>query len=142
MAIKKNILKKGQISTEYIIVVSFIMFLIISTLGIAFFYADNISDRIKMDQVENYARKVISSSERIYYAGEPSKTTLNAFLPSGVKSIEVIDNSLIFDISTSTGANKISFTANVILDGNLSITEGTKRISLTAESNKVKISEF
>lgn len=134
--------KKAQVSTEYIIVVGFIIFLIISTLGVAFFYANKITDKIKMDQIENYANKLISSSERVLYAGKPSRTVVNAYLPAGVNGLDIIENSLVFNVSTSTGMTRIAFTSNVVIEGSLSKSEGVKRISIVAEEDKAVLNEI
>lgn len=134
--------KKAQVSTEYIIVVGFIIFLIISTLGVAFFYANKITDKIKMDQIENYANKLISSSERVLYAGKPSRTVVNAYLPAGVNGLDIIENSLVFNVSTSTGMTRIAFTSNVVIEGGLSKSEGVKRISIVAEEDKAVLNEI
>jgi len=136
-------IKRGQISVEYLIVVGFVVFLVISILGIATFYASGIRDEIKISQLSNFANKLTSNSESVFYAGEPSKVTINAFLPGGIKSISIIENSLVFEIETSSGLNKISFSSNVPLDSSstLSINEGLKRIEILAGEDVVSFNE-
>lgn len=123
--------KRGQISTEYLIVVGFVMFLVTSILGVALFYTSNIQDRLKISQLESFADKVISNAEVIYFAGSPSRATITAHLPQGVHSITFQDNEyLVFDIATSSGENTISYKSNVPISGSLQPGEGLKRITL------------
>jgi uncharacterized protein (UPF0333 family) len=137
--------KRGQISAEYLIVVGFVVFLVITIMGVAFFYTSTMQDRIKMSQLEGFARKVISNSETVYFAGDPSKATINAYLPSGVHKMSVQeDNYLFFEISTSSGVNEISFKSSVPLELQENWDnpgEGLKKLILTiGGNNKVLIS--
>ena len=133
--------RKGQISTEYLVIVSFITLLIIGILAISLFYSSEINDRIRINQLQNFANKLISSAERIYYSGEPSKSTVSAYLPAGVTSAEIIENQLVFSIVTSSGVTRIAFTTNVPIQGSLSSSEGVKVITLSAQTDAVVLSE-
>jgi uncharacterized protein (UPF0333 family) len=135
------VIKRGQISTEYLIVVGFVVFVLIGILGVAVFYSGGISDKIKVDQVRNFAVKVISSSEQVYYSGEPSKVVINAYLPSGVTGLDIIENSLVFNISTNSGDTRIAFGSDVDISGSLSYSGGVKRISVSSTSSGVVLSE-
>ena len=132
--------KKGQISVEYMIVVGFVSFLVVSVLGVGFFYSSTIRDRIKFNQIDGYANKLTSGAESVFYAGEPSKSTLDAYLPAGVTAIEVNGKDIIFNISTSSGLTRIAYSSNVNLQGNLSNKEGIHKIVITAQDDGVFLS--
>lgn len=132
---------RGQISLEYLVVVGFVTVLIISTLGAGYFYSSGIRDRIKFNQLSSFSNKVLSSAEAVYYAGEPSKVTLTAYMPPGIQKVEIIDQNLVFTVSTGNGVAKISFTSNVPLLGTLTPTEGVQRIQLIAQPGGVQIVE-
>lgn len=133
--------KSAQISVEYLIIVGFITFVLIGIIGIAFFYSGSIRDSIKMNQVSSLASKIISSSERVFYAGEPSKTVVSGYLPEGVDEIQIIENSLIFTVETGSGISKISFSSNVPILGTLESSKGLKKIKIEAKENHVEISK-
>lgn len=135
----KMITKRGQISTEYLIVISFVVFLVLTTLGIAFFYSAEIRDAIKFNQIESFSQKIISLSESIYYSGEPSKTVATAYLPEGVNSIDISGKSITFTVSSSSGLNVLTFASNVELTGNISSSAGTKQIQIDAHPDYVSI---
>lgn len=132
--------KRGQISSEYLILISFILFLVLSTLGIAMFYSTQIKDSIKFSQVESFAKKIVSQSERVFYAGEPARTTLTAYLPDGVTAIDINGYELILYVSSAGGQSVISYGSNVNLTGDISVNSGVKRIAINATSTNVVIS--
>ena len=136
------IFKRGQISTEYLIVVGFVTFLVLGILGVAFFYTSVTNDQIKVSQVSNFANKIISSAESVFYAGEPSKLTLTGYLPIGITSFQILPGEIVVSITTSSGLTTMSFTSNVPLSGNISHIDGVKRIEVLAQQNEVLISEY
>jgi hypothetical protein len=81
--------KRGQISFEYLMIMGFITFVLMVLLGVALYYSSEISDRLKVIQIQNYAKKIVASAETVFYAGSPSKVTFMCDLPDGVKSITV-----------------------------------------------------
>lgn len=133
--------KRGQISIEYLVVVGFVVFLVISILGFAFFYSSNIRDRIRVNQATGFANKLISASESVYYSGEPSKITIRTYLPSGVKNIDVLDDSLIIGIITNSGLTTMAFSSNVPINGSISVAEGVKNIEVVAKEDGVEFSD-
>jgi hypothetical protein len=134
-------MKKAQIGIEYIILISFLAFALIVILGIALFYSGNIKDRMKMNQISSFSGKIISNSEEVFYAGSPSKSTISAYLPEGVKEIKIYDKNIFFSIQTNSGINNISFSSKVNLSGTLSASMGVKNIQILAEQDKVIISQ-
>ncbi len=132
---------RGQASIEYLIMIGFVIFLIISILGISLFYSSLISDTVKTNHIRNFANKIISSSERVFYAGEPSLTTIIAYLPAGVEGLGIGGKEILLNFSTSTGITRISFSSNVPLSGMITKSEGVKRIKIEATSTNVVISE-
>lgn len=132
---------RGQISIEYLIVIGFVTFLIISLLGVAFYYVGGIRDKIKENQLDGFAQKIVSGAEIVYYAGEPSKLTIKAYLPSGVTDIQVLPREIVFSTTSNSGTNIISFKSNVNLTGAISYGEGVKRIILTARPESTLIQE-
>ena|SRR3989344_942286 len=133
--------KRGQISTEYLILLSFVVFLVISMLGVSFLYSSLAKDRIKFRNLDQFASNVIDSAESVFYSGEPSRITINPYLPEGVQGIEVLTGEIIFNVSTSSGTTRISYASNVNLAGSLSYNQGVKRISIVARASDVLVSE-
>lgn len=131
--------KKGQISTEYMIVVGFVMFFVLVILGVALFYSAEIKDSIKERQIEQFSTKIISSAESVQYAGEPSRSTISAYLPSGVTGIEITGNAMAINFSTVSGLNRVVYLSKVPLEGEISIVDGVKNIRIAALQDSVNI---
>ncbi len=130
---------RGQISLEYLIVVGFVVFVVIVLLGLAIFYTTTARDSMSSNQLNNFANKLLNSAETVYFAGEPSKLTITAYLPEGISSFEILENSLVFNRSTSSGKNVIVYPSKVPLDSlsTFGITEGVKRLEIIATISNV-----
>jgi len=134
--------QKAQISIEYLIIIGFLTFVIIGILGIAFFYSGSIKDRLKIIQLNNFANTVISSSELVFYYGEPSKTTFSVYLPENVKEIEIDGNYMFVTLQTNSGIEKNAYESDVPLSGEISINSGLKKIQIIATETNVVISQI
>ncbi|OIO81102.1 hypothetical protein AUJ84_01700 [Candidatus Pacearchaeota archaeon CG1_02_32_132] len=134
-------MKRGQISVEYLIVIGFVVFMVLTILGVAFVYSSSLKDSIKFYQLDGYANKIISGSESVFFAGEPSRVTITAYLPTGVKNIEVIENSIVVTISTSSGETKTSYLSDVPISGMLGSSDGVKVVHIVAVVDGVVLSD-
>lgn len=132
---------RGQISTEYLILIGFIMFVVISLVGFSLLYSSEVRERIKFSEIASFANAIISHAEEVYYAGEPSKVTITPYLPTGVEEIEVLSDGIKFNVTSSGGRSVVVYPSNVPLSGSLSSGQGARRISITARTNDVLISE-
>lgn len=137
--------KRAQSSMEFLILMGFLTFVIIGILSIGYFYSGTINDRIKSSQIESFANKLTSTSETVFYAGEPSRATISVHLPEGVDDVEIIDNAIVITYHLTSGINKISFSSNVPTVENslskISSTSGIKSIIIVANSTHAVISQ-
>jgi len=139
MKSKKN--NKGQIGVEYLIIVGFVTFVVISLFLLAYLYSGIIRDRIRTSQLDAFAVKIIDVSEEVYYSGEPSLSTIKAYLPENVKTIEIQDDNLIFTLETSSGITKTAYSSKVPISGSFTAVPGIKKLKIKAEADKVEISQ-
>jgi len=144
-----RVIKKAQISVEYLIVVGFIVTVVIGILGIALYYTSGVRDQIKDSQLRTFASKVVSNAEVVFYRGEPSRTTITAYLPEGVSAVYVYEDGdeyqLVFEISMHGAENVVAYSSNVpieiITPPGISENEGVKRLLLEAKDDKVEITQ-
>jgi hypothetical protein len=134
--------KNAQSSVEYLIIAGFVCFMIIGILSLALVYSGSIRDRIRINQITNSANKIISASESVFYAGSPSKSTTIVYFPENIKNSEILEDSLIFTIQTSSGISKISFSSKVPIQGSLNVSYGLNKIQILAQTNQVEISNI
>jgi uncharacterized protein (UPF0333 family) len=135
-------MKKAQISVEYLVIIGFVTFVVIAVLGLAFFYSNSIKDKIRINQINNFANKIISTSETVFYAGSPSQATISVYLPENVQEIIIEDNNLLISVYTSSGTNKISFSSNVPISGNINVFSGLGKIKITAQESSAEITKI
>jgi len=132
-------MKKAQISFEYLILMSFVTLVISGILGIAVMYTGSIQDRVKINQANKFANKVVSTAEYVYYAGEPSKATITTYLPENINQIDFEENSLIIEMHTSNGERVVAFPANVNMTGSINPQTGVKKLEIVAYDDYVSI---
>ena len=130
---------------ELLILMGFLTFVIIGILGIGYVYSNTINDRIKSNQINGFATKIASTSETVFYSGEPSKATISAHLPKNVQDIEIIDDTIVITYRLATGQNKIAFPSDVPIIENpsarLTATSGIKNIVIVANQTHAIISQ-
>lgn len=132
--------QRGQVGIEYMIIIAFVTFVVLVLLTFAVFYSSQVSDSIRLNQVENFAVQTISAAEAVFYSGEPSKSTLSLGLPDGVSDITIRSDGLLITVQTQSGENIRLFESDVPLSGTIVPSEGVKRVTLIATDTEVVIS--
>jgi hypothetical protein len=136
----KNKNRRAQIGIEYMIVVGFVSLAIMSILAFAFLYSSQIKDKIRLNQVESFATQLVNSAESVFFAGEPSKTTIKLYLPDGVEEITIASDSVIIRTNVAAGGSNVrGFSSKVPLNGSIAVGEGLKKLVLEAKSDHVQI---
>ncbi|MFH1451578.1 MAG: hypothetical protein ABIF88_00185 [archaeon] len=131
--------QRGQAGVEYLIIIGFVAFATIGILSLAYIYSGLSNDQIRLNQAENFAVKLINSAESVFFAGEPSETTISLYLPEGVQDVNISSGGVLLTVSTSTGKNVRFFTSRVPLQGTLSSSSGIKTVSLRALEDHILI---
>lgn len=133
--------KKTQAGVEYMIIIGFVTLAIMAVLTLAYLYSGLIKDRIRINQVETFAIQLINAAESVYFAGEPSETTVSLYLPDGVKTLGISSDYILISTQTSSGENKRAFKSRVPIQGSISAGEGVKKLLVQAEATYVSISQ-
>ena len=82
--------KKGQAALEYMLVVGVIGIMILPAAYMFFRYSQGSAQQIDAAQLDKLGRELVSTAERVYYQGAPSRTVLEARMPQGVEDIQFI----------------------------------------------------
>jgi hypothetical protein len=133
-------MRKGQIGMEYIILVGFITFAVMTVLGLAFYYIGTIRDEVKGLQMNGCAKKIISEAEEVFYLGYPSKSTFTCYMPDNVRNISIAEDNLIVTYSTSSGMNILAFSSKVPINGSITSFSGPRKIKVDARQMESFIS--
>ena len=131
---------KAQIATEYLIIVSFaLMVLIPYTL-----YLQNVSQSFTEDNnlivASNSVQKIGQIADWVYYQGEPAKLRIVVSIPKNVENISFIDKTMNWKVRTGAGVSDIYYNSIANLTGNLPTVPGYYNVLVQAMGNKVNIS--
>ena len=132
--------KRGQVSIEYLIVIGFAFFITVPLAIMLFSQSELSKNQINMDEARQTARRIVEESERIYYYGAPSMTTLKVYMPEHMITANVAPRAINFQIQTAGGINDVTEISTVNLTGSLSANSGLHIIRLEVVQGAVNLS--
>ena len=130
---------KTQVSVEYLLIMGFATLMTIPLLLIYYIYTSDSSDSVATSKALQIARKIVDSSESVYYLGKPSQTTLKVNFPDKIHSTNLSNREVVFKIKTTNGITDIVQISSVNMSGSLPKTQGIHVITVTAQDNYVQI---
>ncbi|MEK6984686.1 MAG: hypothetical protein AABX33_08995 [Nanoarchaeota archaeon] len=130
---------KSQISVEYMLIMGFVTIMTVPLIIIYFTYSSETNDSITSHQALQIARKIVDSSESVYYLGKPSQTTLKVNFPENIQSINLSNKEVVFKIKTKNGISDIVQVSAVNISGNLPNSQGIHMITVKAEDGYVQL---
>lgn len=134
--------RKAQFSMEYLLMMGFALLLLIPTIYLFINESNNIKSDIALSQLNKISLKLSEKSEEVYYQGAPSRTTITANFPYGIKNISIQGKDILFiyegyENSTLT----VLQTCQINVTGNISTKAGVHNILIKSEGEYVSISE-
>ena len=132
-------MRKSQVSVEYMFVMGFAALITIPLLLIYYTYTTDSADSVATGQAMQIARKIVDSSESVYYLGKPSQTTLKMNFPDRIYSTNLSSREVVFRMSVKGGTADIVQVSSVNMSGNLPTTGGIHIVTIKAEDNYVQI---
>lgn len=134
-------MRKAQVSIEYLIIIGFVTMISIPMLIIYYDYTTTSNSEIISKQVNNVAQKIVDSAEEVYYLGEPSQTTINAYIPENIEEATIeLKKEIVFKVRTKNGLINVIQSSAVNITGSLPITQGKHVITLKAQESDVLVS--
>ena len=101
---------------EYLLIVALTFAIIVPTAYLFYNYSKESSQEIIDAQITKLGRSITDSSERIFYSGIGSKTTLDLNIPNSINNVLIVDGrELVFNVTTSFGISEIVFFSSVNL---------------------------
>jgi len=130
---------KSQVSVEYMLVMGFATVMTLPLLLIYYEYTADSSDSVASSQAMQIARKIVDSSESVYYLGKPSQTTLKINFPDKVQSVNLSNREVVFKVKVKNGVTDIVQVSSVNMSGSLPTTQGIHIITVKADDGFVQI---
>lgn len=126
-------------SIEFLIIMGFAFLLIIPVMLLFLTEAQDLNEDITAVQVQKLASELIDAVDNVYYLGEPTKKTINIYIPKYVEGASFVSNRIIFNVSTGTAEYAVTKFAATNVTGSLNTNPGIHSIEISAESNQVRI---
>ncbi len=138
-------MKRGQAAVEYMLITALVLIIFIPAI-LLFLYNIRVSnEELALSKLNKIGNDIISAAIRVYYQGEPAKTTLKETFPEGLINITIMKdwslnppiNQLVFVVKRKGKPDEMVFNSEVNIAGDFTNTsyEGIKTIILRAENN-------
>ena len=129
--------RKGQVSTEYITIVGFLL----AVVGIMAAYAlVTYNESTKLSQVQSALMKLKNSSENTYAFGPGNKETVKIFLPKGTTGSSVQNNKISFNVDLFGGTQTFEAILDVNVSGTLPSAGGLHHIQVSLVDKNIVFS--
>jgi hypothetical protein len=133
---------KSQVATEYLIIVSFALMVLIPYI----LYLTNMSQSFSEDNTLTVAsdsvQKIGQTADLVYSRGEPAKLTISVLIPSNVQEISFIGNNnktMNWKVKTSSGVSDVYYNSVATLNGTIPTKPGYYDITVEATGSGVNI---
>lgn len=135
-----NTMKRGQIATEYLLLVG-IAFLAIIPI---FYYAlTSSSQNIKMNEAADFVNTIAKTADIVYALGPGSQDYVKVTLPGGVESISFEGNEITLKLKIFRSISDVFAESKTNLTGSLPITSGSRYVyAKTLDNGTVEIGEY
>ena len=130
---------KSQVSVEYMLIMGFAALMTMPLLLIYYTYTSDSSESVAASQALQISRKIVDSSESVYYLGKPTQTTLKLNFPDRIYSINLSSKEVVFKIKTKNGITDIVQVSSVNMSGSLPISQGIHIVTIKADDGFVQI---
>ena len=105
---------KGQVSTEYLVMIGFVLVILVPIVIIYFNYTGSTSDTISSAKTSQVAKEIVKASNEVSSFGEGSQKKIKISFPDGLTSINFDNKEIIFRFKDSKGnENEIVEVADV-----------------------------
>ncbi|MBW2975192.1 class III signal peptide-containing protein [Candidatus Woesearchaeota archaeon] len=131
--------KRGQVALEYMILIGLTTVIVIFLLVMSNYYSKGVENTINTNQIDRMGKELIDKAESMYYFGQPSRTTVKAFIPKGIESINITSNEINFRVKTEGGTADMFYSSFVPLKGNITSSYGLHYIIIEAREGYVWI---
>ncbi len=133
--------RKGQMSMEYLLIMSFSFLLIIPLVIVFYTQSVGMKDRITNAQADRVVSKITEAASTVYYLGDDTKRTIKVNMPDNVKSVTVNNNYVSLLLDVSSGDTEVVDWSAGNLSGSINPRKGVHVITLTVNDSVVHIQD-
>jgi len=131
---------KLQIATEYLIIVSFALMVLIPYILYLYSASLQYQEQNSLTIASESVKKIGEACDWVYLQGEPAKLTLKILIPKNVENITFLNKTIVWKVRTSAGLSDVYYNCLANVTGYLPNREGEYLISVEALKGGVNIS--
>jgi hypothetical protein len=131
---------KLQIATEYLIIVSFALMVLIPYILYLYSASLQYQEQNSLTIASESVKKIGEACDWVYLQGEPAKLTLKIVVPKNVENITFLNKTIVWKVKTSAGLSDVYYNCLANVTGSLPNREGEYLVSVEALKGGVKIS--
>lgn len=132
---------KAQVAMEYLIIVGFVAIITLPLVIIFQSHSQETAEDITSTQVYHISKRISDGVETVYYLGEPSKLTIKTYFPSGINSISLGSNEIVFNVKRGSREDEIVVYTPINISGNISTSQGVHYINIESKGGYVWVSD-
>ncbi|MGC9200589.1 MAG: hypothetical protein ACP5F8_01320 [Candidatus Aenigmatarchaeota archaeon] len=130
---------KAQIATEYLILVSFSLMVLIPYILYLYSISQQSNEQNILTVASESVKKIGEACDWVYLQGEPAKITIKIAIPKNVEEISFLNRTINWKVRTSAGVSDIYYNCIANVSGYLPIKEGEYYVSIQAFKGGVNI---
>ena len=136
-------MRGGQVSVEYLIITAFSFLLLAPLLIIFYVQYDSLQEEVVNQQAVTAARVLVEAAERVYFAGSPSRETVQVRIPAQVQSFRIYEDAVALTIERGLPKDVVRFTEDIFVEDHppLATHQGVRRFTVRATIDGVIIEE-
>jgi len=131
---------KLQIATEYLIIVSFALMVLIPYILYLYSASLQYQEQNSLTIASESVKKIGEACDWVYLQGEPAKLTLKILIPKNVENITFLNKTIVWKVRTSAGLSDVYYNCLANVSGYLPNRDGEYLVSVEALKGGVKIS--
>jgi len=126
---------------EYLLVVSFAFILLTLILVIAYSESARFSLQVSTAQIQRSGGELVDAINTVYYAGPPTKKTMQVQFPKHLRGVRIENNTIIFEMLGESGLYDYAVDAYPNVTGSMRSHSGLHLITLEAINGSVRITD-
>ena len=137
---------KGQSAFEYLIIITIVIAFLIPIWAYTLTTQQHTTDQLSLSYATNAVSKIVDSANLVYSQGPPAKVTLRVYIPAGVESFLIINNTIDMVARTGSGLSDVYETSIAVINAteglnDTLVEEGIYTIKVEALGNVVQLSQ-
>ncbi|HLC58148.1 MAG TPA: hypothetical protein VJH95_06245 [Candidatus Nanoarchaeia archaeon] len=133
--------KKGQVATEYLVIIGFILVILVPITIIYFKYTGSTYDIVGGSKTGQIANEIVKAANEVYAFGEGSQKKIKMGFPDGIDNVGFEKREIVFRFKDSKGrfSEIVEVADTDFAATTIPITPGQKEIIVRSLGNRVAV---